>query len=132
MLIPKINTRHKIRDAKICSLYVQAKDTVVSIATMFKISTTRVYKILYDNRELIQANKGWEKSKRVHWLKRHIEKSDTTRKDTADLQAQLRTEIEGDKSLVDQSQHTQIFVKVEGIDGADIQATRSTVTDIKR
>ncbi len=115
MKLPQIRTKHKIRDAAICAMYVKAKHTLEEVALRFHISITRVYQIVYANRDYIQTDKEWEKSKRVHWLKRQIAKTDTTKKDTADLMEQLRKEIEGDKPLVDMSVHkhlTKVDVKI--------------------
>jgi len=108
MKLPEIRTKHKIRDSKICSLYIDGEKTIEEIASSFNISTTRVYQIVYSNRDLIQIDQGWEKKKRIRWLRNQIIKRGDTKKDSAELQEQLRKEIEGDKSLIDQSQHLHL------------------------
>jgi len=111
MKLPEIRTHHKIRDAKICMMYADAEHTQPEIADIFKISVSRVKQILYKNRDYLTVSKEYEKAKRIHWLKRQINKRDTTRKDTADLIEQLRKEIEGDKPVVDNSQHVNYIFK---------------------
>lgn len=114
-------------------MYVKAEHTLKEIALRFGISATRCYQIVYANRDLITIDKDWEKNKRVHWLKRQIVKNDSTKKDTADLQEQLRKELEGDKPLVDQSKHYSFALTVEQYaDKNEIQTTRSPKESIRR
>ena len=108
MIIPsKIVGRKKIRNAQICHLWLNECLTGSEIAKRFHISETRVSRILQQNSQLLKYEADAEKRKRIHWLKRQIKnRQDKTKKDTADLLEQLRKEIEGDKPLVDNSEHT--------------------------
>lgn len=114
MRLPQIKTKHKIRDKKICMMWAQELKTAEEIAEQFGISARRVYKILYTNREFLQVEKDWERTKRIRWLRKQIMKKGGSKKDPADLLEQLRKEIEGDESqrvVIDQSQHTY-FTKI--------------------
>ena len=111
MKVPNIIGKNKIRDVQICKMYVADNKSATDIASTFKISATRVYKILYNNREFVKADNNWEKIKRIHWLKKQVGNRQS-KKDPADLLEQIRKEIEGDKPLIDQSHHTHI-TKVE-------------------
>lgn len=97
MKIPALTGRNKIRDAKICALYADDNMTTEKIGELFKITPRRVRAILYHNREYLKLDKDWEKTKRIHKLKRLISKANPSRKDVADLLEQLRVEIEGNK-----------------------------------
>jgi hypothetical protein len=91
----------------------------------------RIEQILISNYAYIPINREAEKKKRINWLKRQIsKKGDKTTKDCFDLQEQLRKEIEGEKSAIDQSHH--ITVIVEKYSDQDIQATREAVAGIQR
>ena len=126
MKIPKVHGRNKIRDTKICRLWAQDLMDIPSIAFKFKLSQPRIYSILYNNREFLQLDRNWEKIKRIYWIKKKIHQNDTTKKDTADLQEQLRREIEGEKPLMEQ--HITKIDKVEVVisDETQIPLTQQT------
>lgn len=97
MKIPQLHGRHKIRDTKICRDYVVENESVSTLAERFKISGSRVYRILYNNREFLKLDKEWEKTKRIHWLQKQLKTKTSSKKDGADIIDQLRREVEGDK-----------------------------------
>lgn len=108
----KIQGRHKIRDAHVCLLWDRDSMTVQAIAELKKFTERYIYKILSRNHMFITIDKDWEKKKRIHRLKVAINAAPNTKKDVMDLMEQLRKEIEGDRPLIDQSQH-QHFTKVD-------------------
>lgn len=71
-------------------------------------------------------------SKRRFFKLRRLEKEAVgTKKDVLDILEQQRKEIEGDKPLVDQSQHNTLIVRIEKYGSTeDIQATRRTMASI--
>lgn len=101
MKIPTdIVTKHKIRDSKICSLYSRDHWTMEEISERFKISRIRVGQILYKNRHLLEADKKFEKVKRVNHLNRILKKKEKlgdlcVTKDSVDIIKELRTETDG-------------------------------------
>lgn len=94
MKLPDLKSKRKIRDGKICLMYLDGA-TPEEIGVRFKIHRTTVDRILYKHQIAINAQVGYEKNKRVHWLKRQIKLRGDSKKDAADLIAQLREEIEG-------------------------------------
>ena len=110
MKIPKKTTgRHKLRDTKICMLWARELVSSEEISEKFKLSIRRIQQIVYANRDFLKLENEWEKAKRVRWYKQQIKKRGDSKKDSADLQEQLRKEIEGNGPLVDNSIHiTQI------------------------
>lgn len=112
MKIPEIVTRHKIRDAKICSLWVHDLLTTDEIGERFHLCARRIQKIIFDNREFVKFNKGWERTKRIKWLKVQIKRAGNSSKDSADLLDRLKVELEGNAPLVDNSQHFH-FTKLD-------------------
>ncbi len=131
MKIPTLKTRYKIRDAGICKSYVADNMTIASIAESFNLTISRIRQILYKNREFLKIDRNWEKIKRIHWYRKQIEKCKDSKKDVADLQEQLRKEIEGDVSLVDQSQHSHLTIKIVKADGNYNPLTRKTDRDLR-
>jgi len=75
------------------------------IAERFNLTERRIQQILRTNHAFVPIDREWEKRKRIHILKTEIAKKERSNKDKADLLNQLRTEIEGEKSLIDQSKH---------------------------
>ncbi len=101
MLLPtKIDSKNKIRDMHIVRLYASGDMTMKEIGVRHKISRVRIGQILLNNRDLLKLDQGFEKMRRVNWLKRHIDTAKPTRKDPADLMEQLRKEIEGNEPPV--------------------------------
>lgn len=105
MKLPKIVTKYKLRDARICKLWAQDLKSTADIGEMVGITSRQVNTILYKNKDFLNFNTDWEKKKRIRWLKLQISKKKDTNKDPADLLEQLRKEIEGEKPLIDNSQH---------------------------
>lgn len=126
MKLPQMTSKNKIRDYKICREYVYENRPVTDIASTYGISTSRVYIILYRNRTLVSADKHWEKTKRIHKLKRWIGTRKST-KDPADLLNQIRVEIEGDNKFnLDQSQHTHYQFEYKQLNEDNIRASQSS------
>jgi hypothetical protein len=123
MKLPDIKGRKKIRDFRICRMYMQGS-MLEDIARTFNITIRRISAIIYNNRNILVADATYEKAQRIHWLKRQIAKDKETKKDTAELIEQLRKEIEGDKPLVDVSQHKHFHITVARADGNNLQVTR--------
>lgn len=68
----------------------------------------------------MKYQKGWEKVRRIVWLKQQIKKAGRSEKDSADLQEQLKREIEGDKPLIDNSRHLHLSsIDPETLKGKD-------------
>ena len=99
MRLPQVATRNKIRDYKICRMYVVDYMTMEEIASNFDITTSRIQQILYRNRHLLNLDRNYEKIKRINWLKRQIKKRGDSERDSADLLTQLRAELEGEKGV---------------------------------
>lgn len=98
MNLPKeIVTRNKIRDAKICRLWLDNELTNKQIAERFGVSERLIGVIVYKNRACLKLDKEFEKQKRIRWLKQQIKRRGRTSKDSADLLDQLRIEVEGNK-----------------------------------
>ena len=126
MKLPEIaSKRNRIRDTRICQLYIHKNLSPEEISEQFKLTPTRINQILYKNRQFLNLDAQWEKTKRIRWLKIHIKESKLTRKDPADLIEQMRREIEGDgKNItIDNSNHYQeVQVVIRG--NSEIRATR--------
>ncbi len=103
MRIQDIKGTHKIRDFKICEIWLESDKTQREIADLVNLSERHIGRIVYKNRNVLKSEKEWEKAKRKHWLKVQIKKRGDSKKDAADLVEQLRREEEGDKAIVDQS-----------------------------
>lgn len=95
MKIPEIFGKNKIRDAKICRMYADDDKSTDEIAEIFKLTQRRIIGILYKNRAFLNLDKGWERAKRINFLKRQIKKKGDSKKDVVDLLALLRDEIDG-------------------------------------
>lgn len=110
MEIPKeIVGRNKIRDTRICLEYISGKSPEeISKYDWINLSVRRIYHILFRNQDFINPRITWPKARRVWMLQRMIDNAPETKKDKADLLEQLRKEIEGDKPLIDQSNHKHI------------------------
>jgi len=133
MKIPsQIKSKHIIRDFDICRLYVEGYSSF-EIKTLRKldISVRRIEQIVYENKDFVKTNKEWHKTKRVQKLERQLrlkeKNKEESRKDVTDILDQLRREIEGDKPIIDQSQHTH-YTKVEVVidDKSDISSPSGT------
>ena len=133
MILPtQIKTRHKIRDANILRLFLQENLTLNEIGSRFDLTGSRIQQILYDNKHLIDWNRNYEKAIRVNALKRMHKKYESVlgKKSTIDILEQIRKEIEGDKALVDQSQHHTLILQIEKENDNEIKTTRKAMASI--
>ncbi len=126
--MPKIIiTHHKIRDYKICRLYVEEAQSQEEIGKLFNLSQARIGQILKKNKALLTPDKEWEKYKRINWLKRQTKKRGDTQKDSLDLLDRLRVEIEGEKPTIDISKHISITkIQVTVSDDTKIPLTQES------
>lgn len=103
MILPKeINSRHKIRDAKIVQSFLEGKQQNI-IAQEIGLTHQRVNQILYENRNLLLGDAKYEKAKRINYYKSQVKNEDGTlkesSKDPADLIDNIRKEYEGDSQV---------------------------------
>lgn len=124
MKLPDIKTRHKIRDAKICKLWVQDLKTTKKIGELFKITSRRINTILFKNKEFLEFNADWHKKKRIRNLLKWIDKAKKPEANKLTLQNELRTELEGVTPLIDQSKHQTFIIEIK----TDDKNNRSPVT----
>ena len=114
MKLPQeIKSKHRIRDFKICQLYIDGlrPQQIKTFGRKFKISVRRIEQILYENAAYVNPRVPWSKTKRIHTIQKWIGKKKSKR-DPADLIEQLRKEAEGDRALninVDASTKTSIL-----------------------
>ena len=113
MKLPKIQTKYKIRDARICKLWAQDLKTTKEIGELFKITSRRVNTILYKNKEFLEFNADWHKKKRIRNLLKWIEKAKKPTSNKLTLQNELRTELEGTAPLIDNSQHSHFTIEIK-------------------
>lgn len=99
MKLPELKSKRKIRDAKICLMYLDGASEE-EIGMQFGIHQSTVNRILYKHRTALKADIEHERTKRIHWLKRQIKLRGETKKDSADLMAQLQSELEPDKKQI--------------------------------
>ncbi len=130
MKLPKnIHGINKIRDFKICQMYIRDAHTLKDIGSRFGLTASRIQQIVYTNRHLINWDKDYEKLQRVNRLKHEIKHKENnnikSKKDIPDLQEFLRKEIEGDKPLVDNSKHQTTKIEIF-IDDYDRKKTKTT------
>lgn len=143
MKLPKnIKGKNVLRDGAICLEWEVWHDSDLPkvepacafktrLSEKYKLTERRIEQILRDNHAFIPIDREWEKKKRINWLRRQIaKKGDKTAKDSADLQEQLRKEVEGDKPLVDQSQHSHVTVIIGKHDNQAIRSSRITVGSV--
>lgn len=100
------------RDANICNDFALNELDFPELAKKYELTEQRILQILIKNRVYKLIDKDWEKTKRINRLRRWIKKRPDTMKDTLEVQQELRKEIEGDKPLIDQSNHytTKVYV----------------------
>lgn len=114
MKLPQeIKSKHRIRDFRICQLYIDGftPKRIKTFAKNISISVRRIEQILYENAAFVNPRVPWSKIKRIHKLQYWIGKKKSKR-DPADLMEQLRKEAEGDRALninVDASTKTSIL-----------------------
>lgn len=110
MLIPKeILGKNRIRDFAICRDYIRGKlPSQILQERNIKLTVRRCEQIINKNKVFVAKYIGWNKSKRIWELIRMIDKAPETKKDKFDLMEQMRKEMEGDKPLIDNSQHIHV------------------------
>lgn len=116
MLIPKeIKGKNKIRDLKICELYLSGMNALEIYDTFRNrsrpLTLRRIHQIISANSDFITPRIGWSKAKRIHRLQRIAEKMPdklASSKDVLNVIEEIRKEIDGDTPLVDQSTHYHI------------------------
>jgi hypothetical protein len=110
----KIDSRHKIRDASICTDWSIDSLSVSELSEKYHLTERRIYQILTAHHAFIHIDKEWEKKKRIHlrncWIKDRLKSGEKSKKDLADLLDANRMDIDGDKPLVDNSVHQQIIM----------------------
>ena len=106
----KIKGINRLRDGKICVLWVKYNKSAKELSEIYKLTERRIQQILRKNHAFVPIDKEWEKKKRIKWIENQInkreDKGELSRKDLADLYEQHRKEIEGDKPLIDNSINT--------------------------
>ena len=132
--INKIVGENKLRDLAICLDYISGKDPSEIIAERnLALTTRRIEQIVYANAAFVNPKVAWPKAKRVRLrqrlILRKIAGKQDSNKDILDHLDGLQKEIDGEKSLVDQSTHyhvtlQQLAKEVNGNTGrfdADVQ-----------
>ena len=131
----------KKRNADICKQWVEWHDSEMAskepvsalqkrISEQYQIHEDYIYQILRNNSVSLKHNVEWRKFLRICKLQREQAKKDGTKKDLLDIMEQERKELEGDKALVDQSQHSHVTVIVGKYDNEKIRSSRSTVGSV--
>lgn len=107
------------RDFEICSLYIDGLLPHVIAELMdeemkerrFGIAERRIQAIVYENAAYVNPKVAWSKARRVH-LRQHLivrkiknAKDESSKKDIVEQLDSLQKEVEGEKSLVDNSTH---------------------------
>jgi len=118
MRLPKeIVGKNKLRDLHICSCYVQGMSVQeIKDSCHPELSLRRLFKIISDNAAFVNPRVAWPKARRIHLLQKIAVNAGSEinkRKDILDVLSELRKEIEGEKSLVDQSHHEHITIIVD-------------------
>ncbi len=131
MILPsEIKSRHKIRDAKILTLYAQSGFDQRLIAQKFGLSQARIHQILKANASLALRNADYEKLQRIQIIKSDLssprmKEQILDKKDALEL---LRKEYEGDGKINIVSQ----FLNIELPSGyANRLSKAQSVVDIK-
>ena len=115
--LKEIVGKNKLRDLVICLEYISGKMPSEIIATRnLGLTIRRVEQIVFANASFVNPRIAWPKSRRVHLRQWLIEKKlsgvdQFSSKDVVEQLNSLRDEIEGDKPLVDQSQHTHYTIQ---------------------
>jgi hypothetical protein len=101
----KIKGKHKCRDGAMVILFKKYKQDFPKIAERYGVTERRVRQIVSLNHAFQKRDLEWEKEIRINRLERWITNNPETKKDTADIQEQLRKELEGDKPLINIEGH---------------------------
>jgi hypothetical protein len=122
MKLPEIQTRKKIRDGKICSMFINGS-TREEISDKFKLSVRQIERILYKNstviKEALELTKDQEKVNRIMFLRKQIKLSKRYNVDLdlspLTLNEELKKELEGNK-LEYGSGETKIIIIRSGVE----------------
>ena len=95
----KIYGKNKIRDGAIVLYFKRDGIDFDELAKMFNLTQMRIHQILAKNHAFVKRDKEWEKEKRINRLVRRLKTVKPSEKDELDILAELRKEIEGDKSV---------------------------------
>lgn len=94
---------NKIRDAKICMLFLYEHQTQTEIAATLGISRSRVGIILYNNRALLKLDAEYEKLQRINHYKRMADETSPGVHNKEYWLDKVREEVEGtSQSQIDQ------------------------------
>lgn len=122
MIVPtEIVGKNRIRDLKICLLYLEPMDPDEICVELqkrgnLKLTERRVRQILSANAAFINPRMGWDKTKRLHKLIRAAKGAGTElheRHDILDVIKEIRTEMEGEKTAGNQTVIVQIHEQVK-------------------
>lgn len=122
MKLPEtIKGKNRLRDLLICTDYINGYTSrEIKVKRNFKITVRRIDQILYDCSDFLNPRVAWPKTKRIHKRQRLITDSDQkSKKDIVDQLNDLTKEIEGDKPLIDNSQHQHFTIEIKTDDKND-------------
>ena len=106
---------NKLRDYKICSDYIAnlSPEEILKKRNL-TLSIRRIFQILYDNAAFINPLIAWPKTRRIQLRQRILQNtSEKSKKDIVDQLNDLTREIEGDKPLIDLSQHQHFTIEIK-------------------
>jgi len=129
MKLPEISGRHKIRDAKICHLWMEELMSTEDIGEKFELTARRVNQILYTNASFLELNRLHEKNKRVRDLKKWITKAEEPKSNKLSLQQELRTELEGNGTQINITKNEKnitVYLPGKAKSGNRLEAIPST------
>ena len=95
----KIKGKNRIRDGAIVLHFKRDSVDIPELSARFELSERRIWEILAKNHAFIKRDKEWEKEKRINRLARRLKTVKPSEKDELDILAELRKELEGDKSV---------------------------------
>jgi hypothetical protein len=99
--IRSVNDTKRRRDYLICQLYIEGLNAnQIEEQGTFGLTSRRISKILYNNREYISGKIAWDKDTRIHKrqaIARRLSGRDRGTRDETDALDALQKEIEGDK-----------------------------------
>lgn len=116
MKLPQeIKGRNRIRDFKICELYLAGMNALEIWETFRNrrqpLTLRRIHQIISTNQSFISPRMAWPKTKRLHRLQRIADKMPdklSHTKDVLNVMEEIRKEIDGEAPLIDQSTHYHI------------------------
>ena len=106
---------NKLRDYKICRDYIAnlSPEEILKKRNL-TLSIRRIFQILYDNAAFINPLIAWPKARRIQLRQRILHNTpEKSKKDIVDQLNDLTREIEGDKPLIDNSQHSHFTIEIK-------------------